>query len=89
MGSKSIIGKVVILRTEVKETLAGFEEDFNIPAFSIYSDDLFFTQGHIRADRGQPIFPVGMVSDAYNPGINRAAVLLILSDFYRTGQEIP
>lgn len=25
----------MILRTEVKETLAGFEEDFDIPAFSI------------------------------------------------------
>lgn len=82
MGSKSIIGKSVILGTEVKETFASLEEGFDIPAFSIYPDDLFFAQGHIRADQDQPVFPVGEVSDADNPGINRASILLILSDFY-------
>ena len=35
MDSKSNVGKSLILGTEAQETLADFEEDFDIPAFSI------------------------------------------------------
>lgn len=35
MGSKSNIGKSLILGTEVQETLADFEEDLDVPALSI------------------------------------------------------
>lgn len=35
MGSKSNIGKSMILGTEVQETLADFEEDLDVPALSI------------------------------------------------------
>jgi len=38
MGSESIIGKSMKLGTKVKKALACFEEDFDIPAFSIDPD---------------------------------------------------
>lgn len=41
----------MILRTKAQETFASFEEDFNVPAFSMDSDNLFFAKGHIRADQ--------------------------------------
>ncbi len=83
MGGKSIIGKSMILGTKVKKALACFEEDFDIPAFSIDPDDLFFTEGHICTDQSQPVFSVGTVSDTDNPCVNRMAVFLILSNLYR------
>ena len=44
MGSKSIVGKSVILGAKVKETPAGFEEDLYIPSLSIDPDDIFLAQ---------------------------------------------
>ena len=73
MGSKSIVGKSVILGAKVKETLAGFEEDLYISSLSIDPDDIFLAQGHIRTDQAQPVFPVYTVSDTDNPGIDRCS----------------
>ena len=55
MGSKSIIGKSMILGTKVKKALACFEEDFDIPYADViempirFSETALAESGSVRA----------------------------------------
>lgn len=54
----------MVFSTELQETLAGLEEDLDIPSFAVNSDDFIFIDRHVRANESDPVFAVGTISYA-------------------------
>ena len=46
---------------QVQHGFAGFKEDLDLPAFSINTDNLFFRNSCVCADKCQPVFPIGLI----------------------------
>ena len=40
----------MVFSAKLQETLAGLEEDFDIPSFAVNSDDHIFIDRHVRAN---------------------------------------
>ena len=78
----------MVFSTELQETLAGLEEDLDIPSFAVNSDDLIFIDRHVRANKSDPVFAVGAISYADYSGINLGTIFRRISNLYRDGQEI-
>lgn len=43
---------------QIQHRFTGFEENFNLPAFSINADDIFFGESRICTDNSKPILPI-------------------------------
>ena len=77
----------MVFSTELQETLAGLEEDLDIPSFAVNSDDFIFIDRHVRANEIDPVFAVGAISYADYSGINLGTIFGRISNLYRDGQE--
>ena len=73
---------------KLQETLAGLEEDLDVPSFAVNSDDLIFIDRHVRANKSDPVFAVGAISYADYSGINLGTIFGRAAKLYRDGQEI-
>lgn len=51
---------------EIKGGFAGLEEKFNLSAFYVDADNVFFEKIRISTHRGKPILTICLVSDTYN-----------------------
>ena len=60
----------MVFSAKLQETLAGLEEDLDVPSFAVNSDDLIFIDRHVRANKSDPVFAVGTISYADYSGIN-------------------
>ena len=78
----------MVFSAKLQETLAGLEEDLNVPSFAVNSDDLIFIDRHVRANKSDPVFAVGTISYADYSGINLGIIFGRISNLYRDGQEI-
>jgi hypothetical protein len=78
----------MVFSTELQETLAGLEEDLDIPSFAVNSDDFIFIDRHVRANKSDPVFAVGTISYADYSGINLGTIFGRISNLYRDGQEM-
>ncbi|GHN57663.1 hypothetical protein ME804_17030 [Lactobacillus delbrueckii] len=78
----------MVFSTELQETLAGLEEDLDVPSFAVNSDDLIFIDRHVLANKSDPVFAVGTISYADYSGINLGTIFGRISNLYRDGQEI-
>ena len=78
----------MVFSTELQETLAGLEEDLDVPSFAVNSDDLIFIDRHVRANKSDPVFAVGTISYADYSGINLGTIFGRISDLYRDRQEM-
>lgn len=56
------------LSNQVEHGLTGFEENFNLPAFSINPNDFFFAKRCISADESKPILTISLISNTYDFG---------------------
>ena len=72
------------LSYQVEHGLTGFEENFNLPAFSINSNDFFFTKRRISADKSKPILTVSLIPDTDDFSRNR----IFFSNLYINGKQI-
>ena len=78
----------MVFSAKLQETLAGLEEDLDVPSFAVNSDDLIFIDRHVRANKSDPVFAVGVISYADYSGINLGTIFGRISNLYRDGQEI-
>ena len=62
---KSMDISTVTLSNQVEHGLTGFEENFNLPAFSINPNDFFFTKRCISADESKPILTISLISNTW------------------------
>ncbi|CDR72960.1 Hypothetical protein LBVIB27_04940 [Lactobacillus delbrueckii subsp. bulgaricus] len=60
----------MVFSAKLQETLAGLEEDLDVPSFAVNSDNLIFIDRHVRANKSDPVFAVGTISYADYSGIN-------------------
>gem|GEM_PF-5152074 len=51
---------------QVQHGFAGFEENLNLPAFSINADDLFLRKSRICTDKSKPVFAIRFIFYAYD-----------------------
>lgn len=77
MCCQCIIGKTATLSNQIQVGFAGLEEYFNLPSFSIDSNDLFFGKIRVCADKGNPILLIPIVADTYDFCRN----FLVLTDY--------
>ena len=68
------------LRDQLKICLTSFEEHFDLPAFSVNPDDLFFGKIRIRADEGYPILLVFLI--AYTDDLCQSLLFFSNQDIY-------
>ena len=47
---------------QIQHRFTGFEENLDLPAFPINTDDLFLGKGRIGADKSKPVLAVRFVS---------------------------
>lgn len=59
----------------MKIRFAGFEENFDIPAFSIYANDFFFRQTCVGRNQCKPVFSLAFVADTYDFSERNASVV--------------
>ena len=78
----------MVFSAKLQETLAGLEEDLDVPSFAVNSDDLIFIDCHVRANKSDPVFAVGTISYADYSGINLGTIFGRAANLYRDGQEI-
>ena len=61
MGCQCVIRYAVAFSNQVQHRFAGLEENFNLPAFSINTNDLFFGKSRICADKSKPLLAIRFV----------------------------
>ncbi len=64
----------MVFSAKLQETLAGLEEDLDVPSFAVNSDNLIFIDRHVRANKSDPVFAVGAISYADYSGINLGTI---------------
>ena len=69
---------------KIKHGLTGFEKYFDLPAFSIDTNDLFFGKSRICAYKSKPVLTVSLVSDTDDFSRDR----VFLSNLYINGKQI-
>ena len=78
----------MVFSAKLQETLAGLEEDLDVPSFAVNSDDFIFIDRHVRANKSDLVFAVGTISYADYSGINLGTIFGRAANLYRDGQEI-
>jgi hypothetical protein len=74
----------MVFSAKLQETLAGLEEDLDVPSFAVNSDDLIFIDRHVRANESDPVFAVGTISYADYSGINLGTIFGRISNLFFT-----
>ena len=63
---QSVIRQTVILRGQLQNRFAGFEEHLDVPSSAVQPDDLRLIERCVRGQDRQPVLPVRAVPDADN-----------------------
>ena len=62
MSGQSIERQTVAFRDKLKIRLTGLEKNFNLPSFPLDTDDLYFRDVLVCADKSDPALPVFLVA---------------------------
>ena len=84
MSRQCIIRQTVAFGDKLEIRFAGLEKNFDLPAFSINTYDLFLREACISTDESDPVLLFLLVPDADDPGGD----LLVLSDHDVNGKKI-
>ena len=64
---------------QIQHRFAGFEENLNLPALSINTDNLFFGKGRICTDKSKPVLAIRFVLYANDFRWNRILLPIMSS----------